>query len=182
MQVGDAVASHLQAAVVDVKPYEAFVGDVEAAVRAGLKLWADASKVRLPVCGAGSCGRQVPCGRCSAGRAQRSVLPPRSSECSFHQCRPGQHHEPSGCVCFAQPYLVREHSGETAATKGRHNAQEHPQPAGGARLRGTTRSCCCSSMAAAASLHERLKTLPSTGQHHASPTVPDVSAARGIHA
>ena len=47
MQVGEPVAAQLKEAGVAVKAYEAFVGDVEAAVHDGLKLWADASKVRF---------------------------------------------------------------------------------------------------------------------------------------
>ena len=45
-QVGEAARTHLQAAQVEIKAYEAFVGDVEAAVHAGRTLWADASKAR----------------------------------------------------------------------------------------------------------------------------------------
>lgn len=46
LQAGDAVQAHLKEAHVEVKAYEAFVGDVEAAVHAGQSLWADPARVR----------------------------------------------------------------------------------------------------------------------------------------
>ena len=46
--MGPEVAAHLEEAAVDVKPYEAMLGDVKAASAAGVKLWIDPSKVLVP--------------------------------------------------------------------------------------------------------------------------------------